>query len=128
MPETKRQHFVPQFYLKGFGEEIFVYDKTNDEQFPSNPKNIAHHKNFYKITSDDQNVVEKMFSKFEDQQAPAFRKLIEERNYYILEEAEKLKICEFLAMMHLRTEEKRLDIKNSIFIFNSMHTAQIVKI
>lgn len=112
MPNLRRQHFVPRFYLKEFGEEIFVYDKTNDKQIISNPKNIAHHKDFYKITSDDQNVVEKMFGKFEDQQAPAFRKLIEERNYYILEEAEKLKICEFLAFMYLRTEEKRLDFKN----------------
>lgn len=112
MPNLGKQHFVPQFYLKEFGEEIFVYDKTNDEQFLSNPKSIAHHKDFYKIASDDQNIVEKMFSKFEDQQAPAFRKLIEERNYYILEETEKLKICEFLALMHLRTEEKRLDFKN----------------
>jgi len=112
--DYKRQHFVPKFYLNEFGEEIFVYDKTNDEQFVSNSKNLALKKDFYKIASDDQNLVEKMFSKFEDQQAPAFRKLIEERNYYILEEAEKLKICEFLALIHLRTEEKRLDFKNHL--------------
>lgn len=109
--DYRRQHFVPKFYLNEFGEEIFVYDKTNDKQFVSNSKNLAVKKDFYKIASDDQNLIEKMFSKFEDQQAPAFRKLIEERNYYILEDEEKLKICEFLALMHLRTEEKRLDFK-----------------
>lgn len=109
---TKRQHFVPKFYLNEFGEEIFVYDKTNDKQIISSPKNLALKKNFYKVSTDAQNLVEKMFGEFENEHAPAFRKLIDERNYYILDDEYKLKICEFLSLLYMRTEEKRIDLKH----------------
>lgn len=109
---TRRQHFVPRFYLNGFGEEIFVYDKIDDRQFSTNSSNLALTKDFYKIHENDENAFEVLLSKFEDKQAPAFKKLIDERNYYILDEEDKISICEFISLLYLRTEEKRLDLRH----------------
>lgn len=107
-----RQHFVPRFYLNEFGEEIFVYDKTDDKQFPTNSSNLALKKDFYKIQENDENLVEKLLSKSEDKHAPAFKKLINERNYYILDDEDKFSICEFISLLHMRTEEKRFDLRH----------------
>lgn len=47
---TKSQHYVPQFYLKGFAdrtERVFVYDKKFDKIFFTNVKRFTHENYFY---------------------------------------------------------------------------------
>jgi hypothetical protein len=50
--KTKRQHYIPQFYLKNFspdGSELFVYDKMMKKSFKSNVGDVGHEKYFYEL-------------------------------------------------------------------------------
>ena len=49
---TKRQHYVPQFYLKRFADEkgfLHIYDIANDKIFKSAPKDFAFEDFLYEI-------------------------------------------------------------------------------
>jgi len=70
--ETKRQHFVPQTYLRNFSIErkknqyqIFAAPKTNMEEiFPSNIENVCVHKDLYTLpgeTEDERMLIEKFY-------------------------------------------------------------------
>jgi hypothetical protein len=53
MPLVKKQHYVPQFYLRHFttaGERIFVYDKFRQAAFPSNVHDIAASNYFHDLS------------------------------------------------------------------------------
>ena len=51
--KRKRQHYVPQVYLKGFANItkkkhlLFVYNKENKKSFKCNIKNIGQENYFY---------------------------------------------------------------------------------
>ena len=62
--ETRRNHFVPQVYLKGFSDikgELNVCDKKSQKLFNCSPKNIAFMNDLY--TAEDRNG-EKSFEKY----------------------------------------------------------------
>ena len=52
MPQ-ENQHYVPRFMLRMFSNgkkpKVFVLDKSNDNEFQSNVKNLASEKGFYEI-------------------------------------------------------------------------------
>jgi hypothetical protein len=71
---VKNQHYVPQFYLRGFAnknEKLFVYDKCLGRSFANNVKNVAHESYFYDIPEEwiqkdaDIQAFEKEFSRIE---------------------------------------------------------------
>jgi hypothetical protein len=51
MSIAKVQHYVPQFLLRNFcngnGNQVWVYDKTQNRSFPTNTKNVAGEGRFY---------------------------------------------------------------------------------
>ena len=53
----EQHHYVPRFLLKHFtrgkNPQIFVYDKSNDNQFRTNIKNIATENGFYDLEVDE---------------------------------------------------------------------------
>lgn len=54
MAPTKKEHYVPQFYLTYFttnGERLFVYDKFARKAFPAGKTDIGHENYFYDIPS-----------------------------------------------------------------------------
>ena len=58
MNKVKKQHYVPQFYLKQWAnnkEQIYVYDKKQKKSFISNVKNIASSRFFYDFPEIDEN-------------------------------------------------------------------------
>jgi len=117
-----RQHYVPQFYLRNFGNQLFCYDKKTGKQINTTPKNIAVKSDFY--GGDFHNIpsLEKELSKIENRHSISIQKLIEKKNYYSLEHKDKINICEFLGLQYLRTDQQRNDARsmsntlvNSIF-------------
>lgn len=67
MSKVKKQHYVPQFYLKRFtsdGERLFVYDKFTKTARQSNVKDVAEERYFYdsQQTEKGLGVIEKDFS------------------------------------------------------------------
>jgi len=57
-----RQHYVPQFYLRNFGNDLYCYDKKNESKFASTPENIAVKSDFYGGEYDGLPSLEKIFS------------------------------------------------------------------
>ena len=52
MPDTKKQHTVPQFYLRAFAsakEKLFVYDKVQGRSFEAAVNDVAQKRRFYDI-------------------------------------------------------------------------------
>lgn len=116
-----RQHFVPQFYLRNFGDYLYSYDKKNGEKFCTTSKNLAFKSNFYGGEIDGVPSLEKLLSKLEGMHSTAIRSLIENKSYYSLEHIEKIRICEFMSLQYLRTEQVRMGVKRMAdMIFNTM--------
>ncbi|MFE3167928.1 DUF4238 domain-containing protein [Streptomyces sp. NPDC059224] len=52
MADPKLHHYVPQFYLRRFtdsAERLWVWDRTNDRVFRTQPKAVAAESNFYTL-------------------------------------------------------------------------------
>lgn len=107
-----RQHFVPQFYLRNFGAEIYCFDKKKDVRIKSNPNDIATKSDYYGGEYEGMPSLETAFSQLEGSHAIAIQNLIEKQDYYQLSFEHKLAVCEFIAFQYLRTEESRKGIKH----------------
>ena len=119
MPRVKNQHYVPQFYLKGFsadGKNIFVFDKVAKKSFKTGVANIGSEQLFYELPpgpsgSDDSQVVEKAFSVLEAGYSNAVQELLSEvelRGRFTPGPSERnLGVAHFLAMQFCRTREFR---------------------
>lgn len=121
-----RQHFVPRFYLRNFGEKIHCFDKKEERKFTSNPENISVKSDFYGGEYDGLPSLETAFSKIEQTHSLAIKKLLEKRDYYKLSHDEKVSICEFLALQFLRTESARNSMKHVFDEFLNLATKHVV--
>lgn len=103
-----RSHFVPQFYLRNFGDKIYLYDKTTEKVEESNPGDLAVKKNFYEPTSViKSNLLETGMSKIEGRSSVVIQKIIKTRRYSNLSATEKSDFCSFVALQYLRTPERK---------------------
>jgi Protein of unknown function (DUF4238) len=76
----RRQHFVPQFYLRGFVGEtgmLFVIDRPSKKSFRTPPKNVAAERDFNRVDVEgmDPNAIEKDLAEFESKVAPALKRV-----------------------------------------------------
>jgi hypothetical protein len=83
----KKQHFVPQFYLRGFThdarrEHLFFFDKTNQTSRPCNVEDIAQKRFFYDIAPEflgpnaDEQMVENFLDDVEGVCAPVLADIL----------------------------------------------------
>lgn len=131
MSKVKNQHYVPQFYLKKFAvnDYIYVFDKTLGTQLSmkgTNIKNIASERYFYDLPIDllpkelqdkvDIQFVEKSLSKIEADFHQTLNNIISRYTLPISEsiqsltaisEDEKLDLSMFLAIQDTRTRDFR---------------------
>lgn len=123
MSRVKRQHFVPQFYLRAFSingqeQKVHVFDKPNRKQFVSNIEQVASRRHFYDVQEVDRaageaQAIEKMFSKLEGDTAPLVAELIESAQTarsLELDSANQAQLAAFLAFQFLRSDEARRKI------------------
>jgi hypothetical protein len=78
--ETKRHHYLPQFYLKGFAneEKFCVYDRTKNEFRIQTPVNTALEKDYYAFidnTGEKNKSIEKILADIEGRVVPVFDKI-----------------------------------------------------
>lgn len=109
----EQHHYVPRFLLKHFTKgkkpKIFVYDKSNDNQFRTNIKNIAAENGFYDIEVDDGILtLEPGLAHLEANTSGIIKKLLKERTLKTLDEHEVAILAVFLAVQFVRTKEHRL--------------------
>jgi len=117
-PRTKKQHTVPEFYLKNFqndSEKLFAYDKVIGKDFPTNPGDVATSNYFYDYTPIDallgDQTIEKALSVFETECANVFREVIEAlegNNFTGISIRQRMKLAEFIHIQLTRTPEARI--------------------
>ena len=94
-------------------EQIFVFDKHTEKNFPTNIKNIASEKGFYDFEDEDISTsLEPALTELESQTAQAFSKIIEFRDLKILTEEDRAWIGIFIASQHVRVKNFREVIKD----------------
>ena len=49
----RRRHYVPQFYLKKFGNPLSVFDKTHPREYKAAASSVAVEKRFYSDSMDE---------------------------------------------------------------------------
>jgi hypothetical protein len=118
MRRAKNQHYVPQFYLRGFtqdGQRLFVYDKFRRESFRSSVGNVASERFFYDFPPDivaegaDPQLIEKELSRMEKTFGDVLSevvRMIEEGHK--IESRQRTVMSVFIAMQVLRTREQRV--------------------
>lgn len=102
---TKKQHYVPQFYLKNFshdGERLYIYDKKEGQIRYQTTINIAHENNFYTFNtkSGEKRNLEKLFNSFEGNANEAIKLA---QNEMLITESDKEAIALFVAFQDMRT-------------------------
>lgn len=123
-PKKKRQHFVPQWYLRLFrsnpGElapgraRIWTLDKPTMEVRASRIHEVASRRNFYDVTvPGDEEMFENLFA---DHLEPDFQKIhlgllrqVYARGWF--EPETKIKLAPHLVIQHLRTAKGREDLR-----------------
>ena len=116
MQNTRRQHYVPQFYLKKFSENgtsVFVFDKTTDSVFETNTHNIAQERYFFDLPQEvvkdkDPRVLEEVFSEMETD----YGSLLDEIQSSLARKKRfnpkhKFKMSLFVIIQYFRTREYR---------------------
>lgn len=120
MQATRRQHYVPKFYLENFSEDgkhLWCYDKESNKIYRSNisdicVKNFLYETKWKEYKSENKfvnlNAIEKDFAKHEGEYAELIRKIIsicilpENKNALILNTNDKHICAHFAANMLLR--------------------------
>lgn len=103
----KRQHYIPQFYLKGFSQDkdhLWIYDRTKSDKGEfryQTTKQIAFENNFYthRTKAGDKSDLEKFFGQIETWTSQVILR-VEQREKLSSEEREKLAI--FISLMRTR--------------------------
>lgn len=112
MTLPKKQHFVPRFYLKNFGKQVFCYDKLNDKVFRSTYKDLGHENYFYEIDDVPQGTSEKIFAEMEGRFSQSYNRLIQTCDLKKLTESERWNFFLFLSVQFQRTSEARFSFKD----------------
>lgn len=104
---TKKQHYIPQFYLKKFsqdGERVYVYDKktgSKGEIRYQTTLQVAHENNFYnyQTKSGKKENLEDFFSQIEGDAATAIEEAYDKRR---LSDNDRGKLALFIAFIYSR--------------------------
>ncbi len=121
-------HYVPQYYLKGFsqneGKRIWIYDKTDGVKFPTQVKSIANITEFY-----SREVEQYLANTIE---GPANKVLMKIRQFEQIDQKDKEILSEYMAVMIKRVpkglqrlEEMAPSINKELFAELSEELSQI---
>lgn len=86
---TRRQHFVPQWYLKEFsadGKKLHTLDKASGRTFHTSTSKLAVEKDFYTLPSDppdEEPIAEKLLTIAEAEAAKVVRRVLRRIDYYV---------------------------------------------
>lgn len=118
---TKKQHYVPQFYLKNFTSDdnkLWVFDRVKKEYYRNAPKDICFEKFLYETPWEDanpklgkyvlENQIEDYFAEKEGEYSSLLKKIIgicrepQNKNALICNAQEKKMLASFLANIFVR--------------------------
>ena len=122
--ETRKQHYVPQLYLRRFvgaKDMLLVFDRERNEAFRTKPAGVAAQRDFNRIEVEgmDPNAVEKVLSEFEGEIAPRLDQIITKQS--IADEADRSAIVNLMAAMTLRNPKRRKGLSTVIENFTKTY-------
>jgi hypothetical protein len=105
MPEPKRHHYLPEFYLRGFArdEKFCVFDRKRGQYRTQTPKNTGVEKDFYQFLDKEglpTNILETDLSKIEGEAKSIIRRL---EAGEVIEPEERVYLAFFIAFLFSRT-------------------------
>lgn len=100
---------MPQFYLRLFGDRLFVFDKLIGNVFQTGSKNIAIEQGFYDL---DQEIdLEAAIAEIEGRLRIGISELIDKLHPETISKDARIRIAVFVALQYVRTKEFRAWIK-----------------
>jgi len=127
MAEFKKQHYVPQFYLRQFSPDrklIYAYNLERKKGFRINIKNICQENYFYDETTE----LEQILGKLEEKQRGIINKIIEESNVSFLETEERFYLDLFVLMQFTRTKKSKDFVDQYINTIFDKHYKPLMKL
>lgn len=134
---TRSQHYVPQFYLRGFANKsgkLFCFDKATDKVFSSSPGGLAQESNFYEIhpgTTEEpvaDNAIEQQLQRIEQEFAPRLTKLIRNADRNRITPEELSFFSPLVAIQWMRTRAFRDTAHELIEKFCQAHVDDLVRL
>lgn len=111
----KVQHYVPRFLLRRFAnaedDNVYVFDKWEELEFPARPKRIAAVNAFYDLKIPEGVItLEPALADLETKVAEITDSIVQEESLAHLGEEERHTLAVFVAAQHMRTEHFRRNI------------------
>jgi Protein of unknown function (DUF4238) len=116
MGPTRKQHYVPQFYLKRFthrGRQLFVHDKVTGKTFPASISDVAQEAFFYDIPPEavkspvDLQAVEKALARLEWYHGKTTDRVLALEEGQTLSEDDVYMMAHMILVQHARTRDSR---------------------
>jgi hypothetical protein len=126
MASNKKQHYVPQFYLRNFskdGKQIFVYHLASQVCNLSPIVSTCQEKYFYDVDPE----FEKMLNQIESRQAPVIKKIIDLQNLETLSANELYDLMAFFVIQDTRTKDARMLVDKHVELFVSKYIKPMMK-
>lgn len=128
MAEYRKQHYVPQSFLKPFsqdGENLYVYNlKLKDTiKTPVNIKNLCQSKYFYSKDVE----YEKIITSFEDEHHITLRKIIIDESFKSFTQMDFLNLFQFILFQYSRTQHSKTMASEMGEILSSPYLKKIWK-
>ncbi len=111
--DSIKQHYVPQFYLRNFGEKIFGLDKKDSSIFETTPRRVAFKSNFYGPVIDGKQPLESVLSELEKEFSIAIREIIDKEDIHRISYENFRTFCRFVGLQYIRTDETRRKLEDA---------------
>ncbi len=126
MNTPKKQHYVPQFYLRNFDAKvkknpsIYCFNVLSCNSYISNIKKVAQQSYFYESKNKDVNM-EKMLSDIERESSKHIHNLVKNKNYKSLNNLRiRADLAYYMSIQYIRTDEKREFFKSQAKAFEEI--------
>lgn len=131
---SKRHHYIPEFYIKGFtGEDglLAVYNKEKKriEVNRKSPKQVFFewNRNTFKINGEDNDIVEKLYRFGENRFSTIYRNLIEKHEPIELKLYDLCNLIHFISEIHWRVPKQDNESLDYIRTLNSPNSVLKIK-
>ena len=126
MAEYKKQHYVPQFYLRQFshdGKMVYAYNLKHKKVYPMKIKNMCQENYFYCNTPE----LEQSLGKIEEKQAEVITEVINKSNFSLIEIEDRIYLLLFILMQCTRTKDSKDFADNFVDTIFDTHFKPLMK-
>lgn len=131
---TKRHHYIPEFFIKGFvGDDkmVSIFNKETGklDKIRKSPKQVFFewNRNTFKINGEDNDFVEKLYQFEETQFSETYKKIIGNQDIFEFNTFEKLHLMYFISQLHWRLPSQDIEFLDHINKLNSEDSILLIR-